>query len=285
MSSENKNNIEKYITWKETLYKNKDKSKLFDAISKADSFCYYTKNATFKSICNTDTENDKAHYFWVSNLESMNDKDEANLHSNDKERVFALCFCNTKREGIPMWYMYSGIEGKGNRIRFTAGTMKKFISSINVVHPIIGNDNMKVDNSTEYILGKDFEIEYDWIYYIDTKKGKNTRTEYSKNDVFYRNKKYALTDEQVDFAESYFVKKYPWNYEHEFRIVFIFKTKPECSGKIAVEINDSIWSSLFYMFGPESDTTSQSTNNQEKENIKFEGKSTLTIEMKLGKNN
>ncbi len=283
MSSESKNNNEKHITWKETLYKNRDRSQLFENISKADSFCYYTTEMTFKCICSRDNCKD-AHFFWVSNLNSMNDKDEAQLHSSDNEKVFALCFCNTKREGIPMWYMYSGTRGKGKRIRFTAKTMQKFISSINIVYPVIKNIDKKleVDTTQELILGKDFEIEFDWVYYVDTKKGENNTTEFSKNDVFYRNKKYAITDEYVDFGESYFVKKYPWNYEHEFRIVFIFKKETVEFVKIAVETNENIWTSLFYMSGPESDSPSQAgCINQNKDNIKCEGKSSLSIKMEL----
>ncbi len=75
-------------------------------------FWYYTKVDTVSKIL-------ESRSFHVSNLARMNDKAEALLHDSDKEKVHALCFCNSRSEKIPMWYLYAGLSGKGAAIGIT----------------------------------------------------------------------------------------------------------------------------------------------------------------------
>ncbi len=66
----------------------------------------------------------------------MNDQEEANRHLKDQERVFALCFCNSNTEKIPLWYLYSGLSGKGAALGFTAAKMMKWLESIQTVYGV-----------------------------------------------------------------------------------------------------------------------------------------------------
>jgi len=147
----------------------------------------------------------------------MNDQQECDWHKDVKERVYALCFCNTDTESIPMWYLYSGIAGEGIRIAITPKKMLPFIKSISKVYPIYGKNE---DKEHPLIKDDDFVLEYGWVYYVGHKK------------VIYNNKAYTRLDKNDNAAEAefseflkanFFVKDYEWNYEKEFRIVFRLK--------------------------------------------------------------
>lgn len=174
--------------------------------------------------------------FWINNLSGMNDKNEEKLHEEDKEKVFALCFCNTNSEKIPMWYLYSGICGDGMRMGLTPSTMLKFLSSIQIVHQVTDE---KVDEE-EFYIGKDFEMQCGWVYY---KKYNGC--------VNFKKYWYTVSDYSENFESgNYFIKDYPWEYEKEFRIVFINKTDKKIN-RIAVKIPNDVKMKLKLGFAPE----------------------------------
>ena len=164
------------------------------------SFWYYTRLSTADKILNSKR-------FRVSNLGDMNDLDEVRLHEIDKERVFALCFCNSDSEKIPMWYLYSGIAGNGAALGLTPLKLLKMIASLKMLN---GLD--KEDREMPLNVGVDVELRFGWVYYC--KKD-------SPGQVLYRNRWYRV-DDATQFEEgNYFLKAYPWEYEREFRIVLI----------------------------------------------------------------
>ena len=82
--------------------------------------------------------------FVISSFEQMNDLDEAELHKDELGKLFSLCFCNTDKEKIPMWYMYSDLEGKGVALGLTPARMLKFIHSISEVFPFVDGKPLSV---------------------------------------------------------------------------------------------------------------------------------------------
>jgi len=92
-------------------------------------FWYYTSVDTASKVL------DKL-CFYVSNLGIMNDLDEAQLHSADKDRVHALCFCNSNTEKISMWYLFAGLAGKGAAVGFTPSVMLEFLHSIDEIYVV-----------------------------------------------------------------------------------------------------------------------------------------------------
>lgn len=182
---------------------------------KSAHFCYYTQLSTAEKILDN-----KHPHFRISPLSAMNDTEEYQQHTKDGNRVYALCFSHSDSESIPMWYLYSGIAGDGAKISVTPKKMKMFIENIKEVFPV---QNGNVDRSHPLSLGKDFDLEYGWIYYL------------RKEKIKYRNHlRYIQTTDNLDalMVNNYFVKNYEWNYEKEFRIVFklkenVMKTYPE----------------------------------------------------------
>lgn len=110
--------------------------------------------------------------FWVSKFSTMNDLAETNMHAN-ADSVYCLCFCNANSESIPMWYMYSGIDGQGVALGLKSTIMLDFINAIidNGVEGIIKetSDSCKSapeNTETHLEYGKDFDIKCGWIFTV-----------------------------------------------------------------------------------------------------------------------
>ena len=194
------------------------------------TFWHYTKLSTVDKILDSGA-------FHVNNFANMNDLDEVDIHWNKRGDVFALCFSNSNTESIPMWYLYSGIDGKGAAIGFTPATMLKYLSSINEVNVIGGDfDGRKLKRGT------DFEIQYGWVYYRNLSE---------PDRVLFKNKWYYILDNPKSFERNnFFIKKYAWEYEREFRIIFVSKCKDHFS-KISVPISEDFFPYLKLMLAPE----------------------------------
>ncbi len=195
------------------------------------SFWYYTSVSTLNLIL----ESGK---IWASNIDKMNDINEAKLHLQDKSDIFALCFCNTNSEKIPMWYLYSGICGKGMRMGMTPAIMLSFLKSIDKVYPI--DENGKVSD-VPLIKDHDFSFDCGWIFYKKCDKC-----------VKFKRKWYNIIDYEHFEDKNYFIKDYPWEYEKEFRIVFKNKTNNHFN-RIAIEIPEDILKKLKLSYAPEVD--------------------------------
>lgn len=243
----------------------------FNLSSKTDDFSslcfwYYTSVYTLNLILNDG-------YIWVNSFANMNDLHEAQLHSNVKSDVFALCFCNTSSEKIPMWYLYAGICGKGMRMGLTPAKMLTFIRNTRAVYPVV---NKKPQTDEPLLIGTDFFIDYGWIYYKDV-----------NNDIKFRSSWYSVENDYEAFVrDNFFIKDYPWEYEKEFRIVFKNNTGKHFD-KIAVKIPNDILNTLKLSCAPEVDLLEDITSLKgfQKHLGRQIMRSTLSIKMDLMKRN
>lgn len=181
-------------------------------------------------------------YFFASNLAIMNDKNEKELHLNNSESVHALCFCNSNTEKIPMWYLYSGITGKGCALGVTPAKMRDWLRTIKEVYVVVGEGKeKKADTEQVLSVGKDVSLECGWVFY---RKG--------KSEIFYKNKWHRITEEDYDEFENdnFFIKDYPWEYEREFRILIKNKTGKN-HDRLAIKIPEKIYPSLKLRLAPE----------------------------------
>ena len=80
-------------------------------------YCHYAGLTVIESII-TGRE------FWISNVDNFNDKMDSKQFDNNSNRFFSLCFSTGVHENLSLWYLYSGIDGKGARIRFNKSTIK-----------------------------------------------------------------------------------------------------------------------------------------------------------------
>lgn len=163
--------------------------------------------------------------FWINNISGMNDMREADLHGEEKEDVFIQCFCNSNTEKIPMWYLYGGIIGRGASIGFTSSLMINYIRSISYVTELVGDPEKGFIPGDKLLIGKDFELQTGWVFYVDDKLEDEVKADKNRTiRVNYRNKFFNIPYAEEFYKDNYFVKDYPWEYEKEFRLVFINKT-------------------------------------------------------------
>lgn len=195
----------------------------------SSDFWYYTSVSTMNEIL-------KKEQIWVNSFGRMNDLNEAQLHSDVKSDVFALCFCNTRSEKIPMWYLYSGICGKGIRMGLTPANMLSFIRSIDKIYPIDESNNV---SDEPIFIRQDFSIDCGWIFY-------------RKDDgsIKFKGDWYNVEDIKAFEKDNYFVKDYPWEYEKEFRIIFKNNTGNDI-GRIAIDVPPKIIKGLKLSYAPE----------------------------------
>lgn len=55
---------------------------------------------------------------WISSICFSNDVTEHNRFGDNTYLYFQLCFSTGTTENLPLWFLYSGTNGKGARISF-----------------------------------------------------------------------------------------------------------------------------------------------------------------------
>lgn len=193
------------------------------------SFWYYTRLTTADQILDGKS-------FWVGSITAMNDLDELELHKREKEKIYALCFCNSESEKIPMWYLYSGVAGKGAALGLTPGTMLAFLRSLVEV------EGVKEDGNKDILkIGGGIELRFGWVYY---------RKQAERKHILFKNKWYEVRDVSAFEKDNYFIKNYPWEYEKEFRLIFINHTGTTYK-RLIVTIPDSVHEKIKLRLAPE----------------------------------
>ena len=207
--------------------------------------------------------------FRINNLSKMNDKNEEKLYGENKDCIFVLSFVNSDTEKIPMWYLYSGITGKGISLKVTAGNMLTWLKQISYV--------FDYDTKEKYNIGKGLKMYCGWTFYRDL---------ISKR-IMYKSKYYDI-DDLNDVDTTYFLKDYPWNYEKEFRIVFVNETNKRIK-RIGLPIPDDCYKRIEIKTAPEYDKNHiESMMNKDGFKKLAQSKvieSNLGIDMDLIKNN
>ncbi len=231
------------------------------------SICHYTTVGAMDNILLKEE-------FHFSNYENLNDLHER-CYIEKNNRIFIGCFCSGNTERIPLWYLYSGIDGHGCRFRFTESKMRMFLSNIKTVYPVINGES---DRSKPIEIGKDADIFCGWVYYVKSDK-----------TVKFKGKKYLVSDiDKIkdDKILRYFIKDYEWEYEREFRILIMLHDNKNCDIKIAVPMDIS---TISILFAPEAgdDFREQSLHlpGFTKYTYNLCSKSKLGINMNLAKHN
>ena len=182
------------------------------------SFFHYTRIDSANKILESE-------YMYASLISDTNDNNEKERYKNTEERTFIICFCNSKSEKIPMWYLYSGIAGKGIRLGLSPSKMRKLVNSITVIHPVF---DFKVNEKVELHIHEDFEIDTGWVFYSQYPLDKRVK---------FKSTIYTIEDSFEDFQKNNdFIKNYEWNYEKEFRIVIKLKNNKINCEKVAIKI-------------------------------------------------
>lgn len=222
-----------------------------EEINGKTKFCHYTSMNNAKLILSGGS-------FYLSRLDRLNDLGETNLHEDEKDRIYVASFCHSTPKDIPMFYLYSGIDGKGCCIRFTPNKMQKMISECDV-YSISEVENGKSFDNSEY------EIHFGWVYYKNDGAFTGKYRGKSFNNARAGKKKITDSDNQ------YFIKDRWWEYEKEFRIVVLFKSKIEME-KVALKFPvEKYKQGVSIVCGPELDETEYLQAKKDFSDIGFNG--------------
>ena len=86
-------------------------------------FFHYTSLKAINAILGSKT-------IRISSADRFNDKkDKMQFGSlSEQKRYYSLCFSTGLNENLSLWYLYSGVDGKGGRISLTCKKLMKFIN-------------------------------------------------------------------------------------------------------------------------------------------------------------
>lgn len=172
--------------------------------------------------------------FVISNVQRFNDKIDAKQFGdeNEQKRFFSLCFSRGTEENLSLWYMYSGVDGKGGRLCFTYDKIQKLISdkldngelrfSLYEYdyknHKIIGEKIRDLHN------GLDCEIKlHDVLYYKFEEKGGEKKARLKFNTMTNNGAIDVAQFEKYKNDNCGFNKSLIWFYEKEERLLIEIK--------------------------------------------------------------
>ena len=159
--------------------------------------------------------------FRIFPVVGFNDEEDKKQYVNEQHKVFCLCFSTGVNENLPLWYLYSGISGKGARVGFTSSKIEKLIhDSIYTLHKLTYKENGRAELDENVLLtlkqGVSMEMEFrDMVYSRFDDKKNNWQLKYN-NMTNYNFKK----AEFEKFKNQYrgFNKGLIWFYEKETRL-------------------------------------------------------------------
>lgn len=151
---------------------------------------------------------------------TANDNLEKSEYEKLGNNLFSLCFSTGTSESLPLWYLYSGIDGKGARIEISKKDLKNLLTEakyylveIEDTYPYKAKNNTKPIALNE----EDYKMYFRDILYMgsDPEKHKKYQIKYNgkvKNDISFA--------DYNDIQQKYkrFIKGLIWFYEKESRL-------------------------------------------------------------------
>jgi len=177
-------------------------------------YFHYTRLDTVDKILSGKT-------FWLSNVGGFNDMFDQQQFSKKMQFFFSLCFSTGENENLPLWYLYSGIDGQGGRIRLTKSGVQTLIKKgtyrlVCTEHP---NEFMILEQ------GKTMDVEFRDVIYAHEAKGKNLC------DLKYNTmtNHWFPKEDFIQYKEKHngFCKGLIWYYEKESRLLVRIKGDAE----------------------------------------------------------
>ena len=179
---------------------------------------------------------------------------------NDKTDIkpdycFSVCFATGTSESLPLWYLYSGIDGRGARLGFSKKTFISWIESCSFSLLEV-DDDYNPTKTVAVLESNDYEMKCRDILYLgmDTANKGLYRAKYNG-----KTKNRITKDVYEEIKKEYrdYIKSLIWFYEKETRIFLKIKNeklkKAIANDKkyvVAMDISDVI-SDLRIMLAPE----------------------------------
>ena len=205
------------IAWNEfgTLKNALDLEKYMQREYEHSGYYHYTTLQSIDNILGSKT-------FWLSSVQGFNDKKEIEFFGENANKYFSLCFSTGVNENLALWYLYSGVEGKGGRIKLTRTRIQKLIENSRYCLAIKKKDSDEPIELFE-LTEKDYEYKFkDIIYFKDGEKRVNLKYNTMTNYNISKDEFEKYKDENLGFYK-YLI----WYYEKETRLLVELKGKAE----------------------------------------------------------
>lgn len=194
--------------------------------------------------------------FWLSCVSGFNDKRDVRQFGNSAKEYYSLCFSTGVNENLSLWYLYSGLDGKGGRIKLKPARIRTLIEKGTFeLYEYDNNYKIKTNKICTLKKGKDMETELRDILYLRESDGKfslkyNTMTNYNFTD--------NAEFEKIKNHWCKFSKGLIWYYEKETRLLLHLtgeiKNIVENSNKdyvVVLKFDDEILKNIEVDFAPE----------------------------------
>lgn len=135
--------------------------------------------------------------------------DRENFQSVDSKKRYGLCLSYSKSENVAMWMLYGGMGKTGAMIDFKSSIIQKILQTTTIQigkFTDAGFSSLKTLSNTEFtidLIEVLYVAEEDDGYYTIRRSGKDCK------------------DVNPSIVNSFtgIIKKYPWNYENECRLI------------------------------------------------------------------
>lgn len=192
---------------------------------------------------------------WLSSFSKYaNDLNEKKTYEKLDNNIFSLCFSTGTSESLPLWYLYSGIDGCGVRIGLKKKTMRQLLeSSTFLLQPVESEPPYKAYGKQIELKKEEYKLLFRDIIYIgqDSQKAGYYRAKYN-GQVINNLSKEVIDGIRGDYQR--FVKDLIWFYEKETRIQveIINKTLLDPAKNYVVALNlDNIYNDISVRLAPE----------------------------------
>ena len=175
--------------------------------------CFYH----YSNLCNINNIIGE-HTFYISSVKRLNDANEKKVFEGDENRYYSLCFSTGQNENLSLWYLYSGIEGKGGRLSLTYKKLSKLIERSEYTLWVCDEQGKAIKEIRKLSRDEDILVTFRDILYA---RKSNMSPYYDLKYNTMTNHNNITEDEMVKYQEKYkgFVKGLIWYHEKESRIL------------------------------------------------------------------
>lgn len=193
-------------------------------------YCHYTGLKKLDSIL-------KNNAFWCGCVSGFNDKKDSEQFGDavSQKRFYSLCFSTGENENLALWYLYSGLNGNGARIRLNKANVRKLIEeSTYTLYSIKKNaDGTEELDGCGLLLknGENMKLTFRDIIYFKNAESKGTVD--LKYNTMTNHNRISISDfEKFKNDNAGFYKGLIWYYEKETRLLI------ELIGEAADKVNN-----------------------------------------------
>lgn len=176
-------------------------------------YCHYTRLSIIDSIL----ENKR---FWMRCVSGFNDNLDSEQFGKDKKLYYSLCFSTGTNENLALWYLYSGMNGNGGRLRFTKNSIRDLINTASFSLWECTREGQDLKPSQElFTLERGIDIQLNFKDMIYSKVNEASKTVDLKYNTMTN---HVLSKDEFDLYIANnvgFHKGLIWYYEKETRLL------------------------------------------------------------------